>query len=724
MTPPSPKIQVSAIVLLVAAAAIFIGELFWLPHSVTGKLYLLLVIAAGLVQPTNRVNQITIICSSLVIINWGLFAAKTNGSVFMPDYLITLITLIVSLALFKFFAPQVDSRIESAQIFNKANDAVFILSSQGTIKYCNLAATQVFEYSQQDLTGRHQSEVFTPFLTAQIEGFQASSDAESSQLSPHFHTQLASKNNQQNSYSASLSRLNSQQDTLLVLRDISAQKEFEHSIQQSESRLRLVLNSALDGVIMITEHGEVTEWNSQAEVIFGYTKKEVIGRPLAEFIIPEEYRQAHQIGLEKFRQNKEGKILNRRVELEALNKKRQRLPVELTILPIASINSFEFCAFVRDISERREAAKDQAHLSAIVQSTDVAIFSQGPDGRVTSWNKGAEKLFGYAFQDIVNQPISAIIPNNKYQEYENLFGQVSSGKLIKHFETERITLDQKTIDVSLTISPIIHPDGQIIGTSTIARDISSRKAIERILLRTNNALATSNKELQEFAFIASHDLREPLRKVISFGKLLNSGEYGELNDKGKNFLNYILDAAERMQLLLSSLLTYSRITSSQTPFSRVDLAQIVASTLEDLELSIQASNAHIEVGELPIIEGDPVQIRQLLQNLIENSLKYRNTAVEKTRIKISAKYDKPRKSCYIYINDNGIGFEMKYKSQIFEVFQRLHSRKEYQGNGMGLSICRKIVERHHGSIQCESKVGEGTTFIIQLPIEQLEIEAQ
>ncbi|MGD1914352.1 MAG: PAS domain-containing protein [Rivularia sp. (in: cyanobacteria)] len=237
--------------------------------------------------------------------------------------------------------------------------------------------------------------------------------------------------------------------------------------------------------------------------------------------------------------------------------------------------------------------------------------------------------------------------------------------------------------------------------------------------RQREELTRSNEELQQFAFIASHDLQEPLRKIIAFGDRLKATCDSALTDKGRDYLQRMQNAAQRMQVLIEDLLTLSRITTRAQPFVEVNLAKVTQEVLSDLEVRIAQTGARIFVGELPIIVADPLQMRQLLQNLIGNALKfYRKT--EPNVVKIYSKYLTNQQLncnyCQIIVEDNGIGFDEKYLDRIFNVFQRLHGRTEYQGTGMGLAICRKIVERHQVSITAKSEPGKGASFIVTLKI--------
>ncbi|PMB48168.1 histidine kinase [Fischerella thermalis CCMEE 5330] len=238
--------------------------------------------------------------------------------------------------------------------------------------------------------------------------------------------------------------------------------------------------------------------------------------------------------------------------------------------------------------------------------------------------------------------------------------------------------------------------------------------------RQRQELSRSNEELQEFAFVASHDLQEPLRKIKTFGDRLKASYGDVLNEQGRDYLERMQNAARRMQTLIEDLLTLSRVTTRAQPFVAVDLLQVTQEVLSDLEISIQQTGATIEIGELPVIDADPLQIRQLLQNLIGNALKFHQKEIQPiVKIYSQLLYDPEHVSaeqCQIIVEDNGIGFNEKYLDRIFNVFQRLHGRSEYDGTGIGLAICRKIVERHQGTINARSEPGQGAKFIVTLPI--------
>ena len=272
------------------------------------------------------------------------------------------------------------------------------------------------------------------------------------------------------------------------------------------------------------------------------------------------------------------------------------------------------------------------------------------------------------------------------------------------------------------------------GIIVNSRDITERKLVEKQLRNYTSKLEQSNRELQEFAYVASHDLQEPLRKVQAFGDRLDKKYAAELGDEGRDYVSRMRSAASRMQNLINDLLTFSRVSTKTQPFQSVDLKKIAEEVVSDLEIRIEQSSGRVEIGELPVLDADAVQMRQLFQNLIGNALKFHRPGdaplvkvyaekiaatgasffVNGEEMQIGGNED----FCRIVVEDNGIGFDEKYLDRIFTVFQRLHGRMEYEGSGIGLAVCRKIVERHGGQISAASRAGCGAKFYIDLPLTQ------
>ncbi|MFP4103915.1 sensor histidine kinase, partial [Coleofasciculus sp.] len=252
----------------------------------------------------------------------------------------------------------------------------------------------------------------------------------------------------------------------------------------------------------------------------------------------------------------------------------------------------------------------------------------------------------------------------------------------------------------------------VVSILSLVQDQTERKHSEEQLQQLNQQLQRSNQELEQFAYVASHDLREPLRKIRSYSDLLVKRYQGQLDERADKYISYITDSVIRMQALITDLLTYSRVSRNELVLEPTDLGQILQQTLTDLSPMIEENQAIINAPPLPIVQANPLQIGQVLQNLIANAIKFRRE--QPPQININADYQ--NNFWQISIKDNGIGIDPNYKERIFAIFQRLHYREEYPGTGIGLAICQKIVERHGGKIWVESELGQGSTFYFTLPV--------
>lgn len=306
--------------------------------------------------------------------------------------------------------------------------------------------------------------------------------------------------------------------------------------------------------------------------------------------------------------------------------------------------------------------------------------------------------------------------------------------ILRQFQAAEDAVARSILTIQWAV-PILLVIGSLIAVTTSVAVGRGVTEAERALLRAhdeledrvqqrtaelataNLALSRSNRELEQFASVASHDLQEPLRKIQAFGDRLASKYAAGLGDQGREYVERIMNSAARMRTLIADLLTFSRVATKAQPFQPVNLTAIANEVVSDLEGQIQQTNGRVDIEGLPEIEADPLQMRQLLQNLIGNGLKFHRSGIP-PNVAVRARIVEADAACELTVQDNGIGFEEIYLDRIFEVFQRLHGRGEYEGTGMGLAICRKIVERHGGQIAAKATPGQGATFVITLPVHQ------
>lgn len=310
------------------------------------------------------------------------------------------------------------------------------------------------------------------------------------------------------------------------------------------------------------------------------------------------------------------------------------------------------------------------------------------------------------------------IINSGYHSKEffaEMWRTISSGKVWEG-EIRNRAKDGSIYWVNTTIVPFADASGKPYQYVSIRYEITQRKKVEERLRVYADRLEQSNRELTDFASIAAHDLQEPLRKIQAFGDRLRTRFEEEIPDEGRDYLSRMLGSASRMRRLIDDLLTYSRVATKAQPFAATDLNQVLQDVLLDLELRLEQVSGRVEMDLLPTIDSDASQMRQLFQNLIANALKFHRKEIPPV-VRIEAKAEKDK--CVLTFADNGIGFEEKYLDRIFTIFQRLHGRQEYEGTGVGLAVCRRIVERHGGSITAKSTPDSGATFIVTLPLKHI-----
>jgi PAS domain S-box-containing protein len=390
---------------------------------------------------------------------------------------------------------------------------------------------------------------------------------------------------------------------------------------------------------------------------------------------------------------------------------------------------------LRDLEarQRAERALAQEHnlLSSIINAMPNHVYVKDAKGRFILDNSAHRQHLGLEVsQSIEGRTVFdyfSFALASKYDADDHLV--MGTGRSILGQEEESLRNgENREMWLETNKVPLLDTDGKIVGLVGVSSDISARKDDEEKLRRFADQLERSNQELQSFASVASHDLQEPLRKIQAFGDRLQAKCGEALGEQGRDYLARMQNAAQRMQTLIQDLLKLARVTSRAQPFEPCNLGEIVQQVLSDLEIATEQSAARVEVGSLPTIDADPLHMRQLFQNLIANALKFQKPG-EPPEIRISGREFEVHEHliagawpgdrvCQIRVEDNGIGFDEQFAEQIFIVFQRLHSRDEYAGTGIGLAVCRKITDRHGGSIVAKSSPGQGASFIITLPVKQ------
>jgi len=365
-----------------------------------------------------------------------------------------------------------------------------------------------------------------------------------------------------------------------------------------------------------------------------------------------------------------------------------------------------------------EAQAAQARLAAIVEASDDAIVGQALDGTITSWNKGAERLYGYAAEEAVGKPVSMLAAPGRTDEVTAILARVLGGERVSYFETERMTKAGARIFVSLSLSPAMDSQGNIVGASTIARDVTARKRAEEEIRRLNDelqqrasALEAANKELETFSYSASHDLRAPLRSLSGFSEAVAEDYAPMLDERGRDYLSRIRAASHQMGQLIDDMLELSRVGRSEMRPTRVDLSVLAERVAAELREADPQRQAEFAIRPGLIAEGDSRLLRVVLTNMLGNAWKFTGRQPV-ARIEFGAT-QVDGTSAY-YVRDNGVGFDMAYAGKLFAPFQRLHAPGEFPGTGIGLATVARIVRRHGGRAWAEGAVGKGATFYFTL----------
>ena len=362
-------------------------------------------------------------------------------------------------------------------------------------------------------------------------------------------------------------------------------------------------------------------------------------------------------------------------------------------------------------------------LAAIVESSDDAIVGKNLAGIVTSWNPGAERMFGYPADEMVGKPILTIIPPELHEQEREILEKLKRGEKVDHLETVRRTKDGRMIDVSITASCVKDSAGRIIGASKIARDISERKRAQEALQKLNGELEqrirdrtaqfeVANSELEAFCYSVSHDLRAPLRAIDGYGRMLVEDYRDRLDAEGQRILDVISSETRRMGQLIDELLAFSRLSRANLEPEDIDMTVLAREVIGEQTSQSSERALQLELKPLPPARGDWAMMRVALGNLLSNALKFTKNRPD-AAIEIGGKMESGQ--AVYYVKDNGAGFDMRYADKLFGVFQRLHTNEEFEGTGVGLALVQRIVLRHGGHVWAEGKVNEGATFYFSLP---------
>jgi PAS domain S-box-containing protein len=476
--------------------------------------------------------------------------------------------------------------------------------------------------------------------------------------------------------------------------------------------LAALVTSSDDAIITKDLDGIITSWNPAAERMFGYSAAEAIGRSVRMIIPPERQgeeddvlarvRTGHKIDhFETTRQRKDGTLV----------------PVSLTVSPVRDPGGIVVGAskIARDLTQQQARQRDSERLAAIVESSDDAIASKDLNGVIRSWNRAAERMFGYTAAEAIGQSIRMVIPADRQSEEDDVLARLRRGEKIDHFETVRQRKDGTLFPISLTVSPIRDASGEVVGASKVARDLSPLRnyatMLEQQVKERTAALESANTQLEAFAYSVSHDLRAPLRGMQGLSQALLEDYGTHLDETARDYASRIVRESALLDRLIQDLLAYSRLTRVEVAVEHVDLNNVLDASLKVLGDDIATKRAEVIVeGALPPVRGNRAVLVQVVTNLVSNAVKFGGDGPV-VRVRTSVEGAMIR----LWVEDQGIGIEPEHQERIFRVFERLHGTESYPGTGIGLAIVRRGAERLGGRAGVESALGKGARFWVEIP---------
>lgn len=486
----------------------------------------------------------------------------------------------------------------------------------------------------------------------------------------------------------------------------------DHKSVFKELKARMFLDKTKDLVTVVNQNGEFLYVNSAAVNFFGVKPEELVGQKAFDFIHPEDREKTE----ETFNSWISQQVESASFENRQLAKDGRVIHTLWTIVPQWENGQLkEVWSIARDITDKKNSEAilkhEQARLNSVIDGIDDVVYIADPDTfELLHVNKTFEKCWGTSQ---AGKKCYAVLQGRDtpcpFCTNDKIFGEFLGQSYVWEFQNEKTGHWYRCSDKAVS-----WVDGKMVRFE-IAADITKSKLIEIELRELSEALKRSNQELEQFAYVASHDLQEPLRMISSYTQLLEKRYSDKLDDDARDFINYAVDGANRMQRLIQDLLTYSRVTTRGQPLQVLDAHDALGEAVFNLNMQIQEASALISNDELPSVKGDKSQIVAVFQNLISNAIKFRKPDVT-PRVHISAQKAEGRKGFYTFsVKDNGIGIEEKYFEKLFVIFQRLHGKREYPGTGIGLALVKRIVERHGGKIWLQSTPNEGTTFFFNMP---------
>lgn len=473
--------------------------------------------------------------------------------------------------------------------------------------------------------------------------------------------------------------------------------------------------TAPDATVIVDGAGRIVRVNAQLERLFGYTRQELVGQPI-EMLVPARFRAAHPSHRNGYFDAPSPRAMGSGRELFGVRADGTEIPIEISLSAVRTGPGALVAAAIRDLSERRRETAQRARLAAIIESSNDAIVGESLDGTITTWNAGAERLFGWAASEVLGRSATILSPPERSSEHRQVLARIERGERVPPFETVRVRKDGARIHVSIASSPVHDATGALVGASKVARDVTAMHEARAQLEEARDAAERSSRELEAFSYSVAHDLRAPLRGINGFSTTLLEDLGPRLDPGERRYLERIAASASRMGEVIDALLALARVTRTELHRTRVDLGPLAEAIVQALRESEPARDVRLVVEGEVTVDADLALSRVLLDNLIGNAWKFTARRAPAT-IRLGSRRE-PAGAPVIFVADDGAGFEMAYADRLFLPFQRLHAPSEFGGSGIGLATVRRIVERHGGRVWAEGAPERGATFFFTLESER------
>jgi PAS domain S-box-containing protein len=582
--------------------------------------------------------------------------------------------------------------------------AIYMLDVNGMVQTWNKGAERIKGYTAAEIAGKHFSLFYTP-----EDRSKKLPEAVIRAVAEHGgYEGVGWRVRKDGSRFWAKTALRPMRDASGTLRGFSKVTRDLTESQEMESKYQMLLEAAPDAILIVNRQGRIDFVNQRMEELFGYSRAEIVGKSV-DLLLPERFRAAHGSHRSEFFEAPVSREMGAGRELSGLRRDGSEFSVEISLSPLETRDGPVALAAVRDVTKRKKA---EMRFRDLLESAPDAMVIVNSEGFIELSNLQTEKLFGYSRLELVGQSVDILVPLDLRGAHGghrgHFFEAPKKREMGADLDLMALRKDGTEFPVEISLSPLEGPDG--ISVTAVIRDISERKLAARQLAEKMLELRHSNEALEQFAHIASHDLQEPLRMVASYTQLLSKRYKGRLDADADEFIGFAVDGTQRMKRLIEDLLLYSRAGKGLPPSAKFSTESALQEAINNLTFAIRDSQAVVTHDAMPRLEGVESGIVQVFQNLIGNAIKYRGDRTPEVHVSAALAGGE-----WIFsVADNGIGIDPKCFDRIFIIFQRLHGREEYQGTGIGLAICKRILQQQGGRIWVESESAKGSVFHFSL----------